>query len=64
MVIVQLNPDMSGSPLLDTAWAILEAANDLRDVATVETCRRVIDATLRGDLPAKTDIDVMFDYFK
>jgi hypothetical protein len=63
MVIVQLNAEMSGSPLLDTAWAILEAANDLRDVVTVETCRRVIDATLRGDLPAKADIDVMFDYF-
>jgi hypothetical protein len=49
--------------LLESAWTILEAANDLRDTATVETCRRVIDATLRGDPPAKSDIDVVFNFF-
>jgi hypothetical protein len=64
MVIVQLNAETSSSPLLDTAWAILEAANDLGDTATVEICRRVIDATLRGDNRAQSDIDVIFDYFK
>jgi hypothetical protein len=64
MVVVQLSAETSSSPLLDTAWAILEAANDLHDVATVEACRRVIDATLRGDTPAQSDTDVIFDYFK
>jgi hypothetical protein len=64
MVIVQLNAETSSSPLLDTAWAILEVANDLSDTATVETCRRIIDATLRGDNPARSDIDVIFDYFQ
>jgi len=33
---------------LDAAWIVLEAANDLRDDATVEACRRVIDASLKG----------------
>jgi hypothetical protein len=28
----------------DAAWIVLEAANDLGDHATVEACRRVIDA--------------------
>ena len=64
MGVVQLNTEASRSPLLDSAWAILEAANDLRDFATVETCRRIIDATYRGDPPTRSDIDVMFDYFK
>ena len=31
---------------LDAAWMVLEAANDLGDLATVESCRRVIDANL------------------
>jgi hypothetical protein len=39
-------------PPLDTAWTILEAANDLRDVATVDAYRRVIDETFRGGAPA------------
>lgn len=34
--------------LVDTAWTILDAANDLRDAVTVEACRRVIDASFRG----------------
>ena len=33
---------------LDAAWIVLEAANDLGDNATVEVCRRVIDANLNG----------------
>ena len=33
---------------LDAAWMVLEAANDLGDHATVEVCRRVIDANLNG----------------
>ena len=36
------------TPLIDTAWSILEAANDLRDWRAVEACRQVIDESLRG----------------
>ena len=58
--------DVSGAPLADRssedmAWCVLEAANDLGDVATVEACRRVIDANLGGRL-AKWS--VIADYFK
>ncbi len=59
----QFNAPSSSSPLLETAWATIEAANDLGDDRAVEICRRVIDATLRGDLPAKGDIDAIFNFF-
>jgi len=48
----------------DTAWIVLEAANDLGDDATVETCRRVIDANLKGRPALPADLHVVFDYFK
>jgi len=48
----------------DTAWIVLEAANDLGDDATVETCRRVIDANLKGKPALPSDLHVIFDYFK
>jgi hypothetical protein len=51
-------------PMLDTAWAVLEAANDLRDGAVVEACRRVIDAAYRGDTPAQPDIKLMLGFFE
>jgi hypothetical protein len=54
----------SGNPLMETAWATMEAANDLRDDATVDICRRVIDAILLGDSPAKSDTDVIFNFFE
>ncbi len=38
----------------DAAWIVLEAANDLGDHATVEICRRVIDANLNGMPPRRT----------
>ncbi len=50
--------------VLDTAWIVLEAANDLKDDATVEACRRVIDANLNGTPTQQTDLRVIFDYFK
>jgi hypothetical protein len=58
-------PDAAGAakPLLDTAWAILEAANELRDGATVEACRRVIDATFRGSQPAQADMSIVLGFF-
>jgi hypothetical protein len=48
---------------VDTAWTILEAANDLHDAATVETCRRVIDAGLAGQEAAASDIKSIFAFF-
>ena len=49
---------------VDTAWLVLEAANDLGDEATVEVCRRVIDASLRGIPPAQADLHLVVDYFR
>ena len=43
---------------------MLEAANDLGDEATVEVCRRVIDASLRGTPPAQADLHLVVDYFR
>lgn len=60
----QSNATTLSAPLLETAWSILEAANDLHDIATVETCRRVIDANLRGEPPSKSDADVVFRFFQ
>ena len=49
---------------LDTAWNVLEAANDLGDHAAVAACRRVIDASLNGAQALPADLNVVFDYFK
>jgi hypothetical protein len=49
---------------LDAAWIVLEAANDLGDDATVEACRRVIDATLNGTPASPSDLHVVLDYFR
>jgi hypothetical protein len=49
---------------LDTAWLVLEAANDLGDGATVDICRRVIDANLNGAPASSSDLHVIFDYFR
>ena len=43
---------------------VLEAANDLGDHATVEICRRVIDANLNGRAPSPYDLNVVTDYFR
>jgi len=55
--------DGSNTPL-DAVWIVLEAANDLGDDATVEICRRVIDANLNGAPAFQSDLRVIFDYFK
>jgi hypothetical protein len=47
----------------ETAWAVLEAANDLGDTVTVDACRRVIDANLRGAQPATSDLAVVVAFF-
>jgi hypothetical protein len=49
---------------LDTAWIVLEAANDLGDNATVEVCRRVIDASLNGTPALQSDMHAVLDYFR
>jgi hypothetical protein len=49
---------------LDAAWIVLEAANDLGDDATVDACRRVIDANLNGTAAAQSDLHIVLDYFR
>ena len=49
---------------LDAAWIVLEAANDLGDHATVEICRRVIDANLNGRSASPSDVYVIVEYFR
>ena len=49
---------------LDPAWIVLEAANDLGDHATVEICRRVIDAKLNGRPASQSDLHIVLGYFR
>jgi hypothetical protein len=49
---------------LDAAWLVLEAANDLADHATIEACRRVIDASLKGSTANQSDLNVVLGYFR
>ena len=60
-----LSPDQTGqdNPAADIAWTVLDAANDLGDAATVDACRRVIDANLRGVEPATSDMAVVVGFF-
>jgi len=51
-------------PPAEMAWQVLDAANDLGDTATVEACRRVIDADLRGKAPAPSDLQIVSHYFR
>jgi hypothetical protein len=64
----RLGPDSDepkpGKSSVDMAWIVLEAANDLRDDAAVEACRRVIDANLNGTLASESDLHVVFHYFR
>jgi hypothetical protein len=48
----------------DAAWIVLEAANDLGDHATVEACRRVIDANLNGTPASEADLHIILNYFR
>ena len=47
----------------ETAWTVLDAANDLGDTFTIDACRRVIDADLRGETPATSDMAVLTAFF-
>jgi hypothetical protein len=67
--VVRKRPDMVSDQSkldqpLDAAWIVLEAANDLGDDATVETCRRVIDANLNGVSASQSDLHIILDYFR
>ena len=37
--------------------------HDLGDSVTVDACRRVIDADLRGDVPDRSDMAVLSAFF-
>jgi hypothetical protein len=56
-------PKPDKSPV-DTTWMVLEAANDLGDHATVEVCRRIIDANLSGQVASQSDLQIVLDYFR
>jgi hypothetical protein len=62
MTMAMLSQDQENPPG-DAAWTVLDAANDLGDTATVDACRRVIDANLRGDIPATSDMAVVAAFF-
>jgi len=47
----------------ETAWTVLDAANDLGDTPTIDACRRVIDADLRGEPPSGSDVAVLTAFF-
>ena len=49
---------------LDTAWIVLEAANDLGDQPSVDVCRRVIDANLNGSPASPYDVHIVTEYFR
>jgi hypothetical protein len=63
MFVDQTDASGAAKPLLDTAWSILEAANEVRDLATVDACRRVIDAIFRGVEPAAADLNIVMGFF-
>ena len=50
-------------PSGETAWTVLDAANDLGDTPTIDACRRVIDADLRGEAPSGSDVAVLTAFF-
>jgi hypothetical protein len=49
---------------LDTARTVLEAANDFKDEATAEVCRRVIEASMKGAQPSVSDMRIINNYFQ
>jgi hypothetical protein len=48
------------NPWVETAWAVLEAADDLGDEIPIEACQRVIDDDFGGRLPAQSDVNAVF----
>ena len=62
MALSQAQSSQEASPA-DMVWTVLDAANDLGDTCTVDACRRVIDATLRGHEAATADMAVVAAFF-
>ena len=60
MALIGQDPE---KPSGEAAWTVLDAANDLGDSVTVDACRRVIDADLRGDVPDRSDMPVLSAFF-
>jgi hypothetical protein len=56
-------PSKQDGGALDTARTVLEAATDLRDEATAEICRRVIEASMNGRQPSMSDLRIINNYF-
>jgi hypothetical protein len=48
---------------LDAARTVLEAATDLKDEATAEVCRRVIEVSTNGRQPTTSDMRIINNYF-
>lgn len=63
MALLNRNQTGQENPAGDVAWSVLDAANDLGDTVTVEACRRVIDANLRGIEPAPSDMALVVAFF-
>src|SRR5271169_894033 len=57
-------PSKQDGGALDTARTVLEAANDFRDEATAEVCRRVIEASVNGRQPSLSDLRIINNYFQ
>ena len=51
------------TPPGEQAWTVLDAANDLGDTLTVDACRRVINADLRGEAPSSSDMAMLTRFF-
>ena len=62
MALSQTQPSQEASPA-DMVWTVLDAANDLGDINTVDACRRVIDVILCGHEVAVSDMAVVAAFF-
>lgn len=50
------------NPWRETAWVVLQAADDLGDKVAIEACQRIIDDDFDGKLPAQSDLDTVFTF--
>ena len=57
-------PSKQDGGALDTARTVLEAANDFKDEATAEVCRRVIETSMKGGQPTLSDLRIINNYFQ
>ena len=53
-----------GNIWLETAWAVLEAASDAGDEATIEACQHVIDNDSTGELPGQSDLNIVLGFME